>query len=296
MSNNQVVNPAGIFYVSTVGIEAYSFPGCLIVASFYTVGKPEVQAARKAGAIVLLYVDFVEIVQKPTDSLMAAFYKDANPWPTLVNGMLRVNWPGTVLADITVGSKWAQAAVVQIKKWILTQVISGSVSQFDGLFMDVAGGRLYSVSTATEPGADWDTTWTQPERDAWTAGCVDIVKQLDIFRRAINPRFILVNNNVWTGNGPLGEQGENNVNGVCLENHLPDPASATGLYASRKFSGMWPRIVMSISRPPTYTVADAQKWAQISGITHVVFQSNYTGPVPAPAVKPVKTDCSIVSP
>lgn len=279
--NPWTVNPFALFYSSTVGIEAYSYPGAIIVASFYTLNKPEMQAARAAGALVLLYMDFIEIVQKPTDPLLVAFYQGANPWPVLVNGVLRVNWPGSVLADITVGSNWAKKVVSQSQFWLTSPLT-------DGLFDDVAGGRLYSLTTPTQAGADWDT-WDQTEKDEWTAGCVDIVRQQDEFRRANCPTKIIVNNNVWTGNGTLGLTGQKHVNGCAIENHPADPTSGTWAYANTGFSGLWPRVVISISRDLPTT---AQKWASAPGITHVAYQQSYTKPVPAPVVPCTKIDYS----
>lgn len=283
--NPYAVNPAAHFYVKTDGIAAYSRPGCVIIASMYTINKPEVQAARAAGAIVLLYVDFMEIPKNITDPDLLAFCAGANPWPYMYKGTVRVNWPGTWMTDITVGSKWSTTVVTRCCA-ILDQ------SNNDGLYIDVSGARLWYKSAPTQAQPDWDLNWSQVERDEWTAGNVYILRQIDIYRRAICPRKIIVNNNTWTGNGALGQQGEQYVNGCNLEQHAPDPASSTWAYASRPFSGLWPRVMMVTVRSPTFTALDAQKWTGCPDVTHVAWQPNYIDGAPPPVVPPFRIDYS----
>ena len=84
----------------------------------------------------------------------------------------------------------------------------------DGVFLDVIGAKNWG------PPAKWndDTEWTEAQRDAWTYGCVDLVRKLDASRRAINPNFLIINNGLWdrSGNDPLhkGNEGQQYVDGV----------------------------------------------------------------------------------
>ena len=59
----------------------------------------------------------------------------------------------------------------------------------------------------------------QTERNAWTDGAVDLVRRIDAKRRAINPNFIIVNNNIWarSDGSTRGLAAEKYVDGVSLE-------------------------------------------------------------------------------
>ena len=259
MSN---ILPAVHLYNITKGVEAYARPGAVIVASSYTLPKPEVQAVRGAGAKVLLYVDPVEIVLGEVPLELAEYYQGTQLWPFLGPQGARVNYPGTVLADIRRGSPWA-ARVVSDAQRLMTL---GNLC--DGLYLDVVGSRLWSTL------ANW-SAWPLWEQDAWADGCAALVQRIDYLRRCINPQFLLVNNNIW-----FDPSAEAAVDGVNLEHHAPQIGSSTWNYAARAFSPLGHRLVIATC----LTTADALAWAKCPGITHVAAQPDYVSGAPAPVV------------
>lgn len=256
--------PAVLLYNITTGVEQYAKPGYLIIASFYTVGKPEVQAARAAGAIVLLYTDPAELVLKPsTDPGLAAYYdpKTALMWPYPCANGARSIWPGNVLADVREGSPWADHVVNDA-----VNRMAGNPN-YDGLFLDVIAGRLWTA-------ADWDN-WPADQKQAWSNGTSKIVQRINAARRLLKPNFRIINNNLpW-----FDPAAETSVDGVSIEHHTPQPGSANWVYASRPFSGN-NRTVLIITK----TAADAQGWKPCPGVTHIACQPDYTSGAPAPAV------------
>jgi hypothetical protein len=141
----------------------------------------------------------------------------------------------------------------------------------DGVFLDVVGGQLWNSN------ANFNS-WPQSEKNAWTDGNIDLVKRLDAKRRAINPFFIIVNNNVWHRNGDTrATEGERYVDGIVLEHHKPSSAWHK-TYAGRKFGNLGQRRVLIVAN----NTAEAKEWAKVPGVTHVSNQGtgNYKNPGP----------------
>ena len=90
----------------------------------------------------------------------------------------------------------------------------------DGVFLDVS-----AAVRGTSP--NW-TTWSQTEKNAWTDGSIDLVRRLDAKRRAINPNFMIVNNNIWsrTGGNTRGSAGRE----VRRRRGLEHPANGVNAY------------------------------------------------------------------
>jgi hypothetical protein len=232
----------------------------------------EFVAARKAGAEVLAYLDPIERPDVRPCALDEEFYMNnysAVPlWGKDANGMFRVNYEGMTMIDIRKGSVWSNSVVSYVEKLMREDKV-------DGVFLDVVGSRLYSML------AKWET-WPEAERREWTEGSVDLVRRIDALRRQINPKFIVVNNNLWNENGSLGLPGEQYVDGVCIERPFSAPQAGTfhANYAGRAFGNLGHRRVIVIAK----TSADVPAWAAIAGVTHVTDGAPpYAGATP-PAV------------
>jgi hypothetical protein len=116
----------------------------------------------------------------------------------------------------------------------------------------------------------------------WTDGNIDLVKRLDAKRRAINPFFIIVNNNMWHRNGDSRAQaGERYVDGIMFEHHKYSSTWHKN-YANRKFSDLGQRRVLVIAN----STSEALLWAKVPGVTHVSNQSNSQYKYPTMPVLP----------
>jgi hypothetical protein len=170
------------------------------------------------------------------------------------------------MADIRKGSKWSNYVVSYVEKLMRERKV-------DGVFLDVVGARPWGT-------ANW-TGWSKTEKDAWTNGMVDLVRRIDAKRRAINPNFLLLNNNVWDrGDGSsLGYPAEKYVDGIILE-HPPGVTSYHSKYVKRTFSNLGHRRVVVIAR----STSEAKAWAAVGGVTHVSNQtsSHYKYPTVPP--------------
>jgi len=264
-ANTFPTNPVGFAYKFTTNVSSYGHPTGMVVTGRCNRYAPEFAAARANGAEVLAYLN---VAQRNDSSVCAAddaFYgpPGVTPlWPYPTYGQ-RVNWPDTHMTDMRVGSAWVDSAVAYIENLMVEDKV-------DGVFLDDIGARLWSSLAA------WDT-WPLWEQQAWTAGHVDLVRRLDARRRAVNPRFIIVNNNVWDVSTTAGKTGEQYVDGICLEHH--DPTSAYHQrVAGNAYSNLGHRRLIVIAR----TTAEAQQWATVQGVTHVSDQTNYGSVSPPP--------------
>lgn len=252
-------NPLGIAYQSTRNVPSYAHPGGMLIAGDCNQDEPAFAAARAAGTEILVYVDPVEVRDRAVCALDREFYQGDGtrvprwPWPT--EGARR-NYPGTRLTDIRAGSAWSDRVVAYVEQMMRDDKV-------DGVFLDVVGARLWSTL------ADWPA-WPQEERDAWTDGNVDLVRRLDASRRAINPHFIIVNNNVWDRGDTRGIAGEMYVDGIVLE-HPPPGSAYHKAYVARAFGDLGQRRVLVIASNPT----EARAWAATQGVTHVASQQTY---------------------
>jgi len=266
-ANTYLTNPLGFAYGSVTGVAQYGHPTGMLVTGRCNRYAPEFAAARANGAEVLAYLNAANRPDEATNcALDNGFYMgDPSrvplwPYPTDNPGS-RVNWQNTHMADIRAGSVWADYVVSYVEDLIR----EGKV---DGVFLDDLGARPWSSTAA------WGT-WSQTEKDAWAAGSVDIVRRIDALRRAINPRFIVVNNNTWDINRDTPANslnGERYVDGICIEHH--DPA---GEYhqriAGKPYGNLGHRRLLIIAN----TTTEAQQWATVQGVTHVSDQHGTGG-------------------
>jgi hypothetical protein len=266
-SAKAAANPLGFFWDdSFTHIEDYYHPGALIVAGNCNRYDERFAKARAAGAEVLAYLNPIEVYDRLPCKLNAGFYMGGREnvplWPYPKYGQ-RINWPKTRLADMRVRSPWSN----HIVQYVTDLMREGKV---DGVFLDNIGARVWSKS------ADWKD-WSEEEQDAWTDGNVDLVRRIDAARRTINPRFLIITNNVWDRKDPRGFEGERYVDGIVLERHALAPWPMQ--YAGRPFGSGVQRRVLVMARTPE----DALGWAKVPGVTHVGSQVNYKHP-PKPLV------------
>ena len=261
----QPVNPLGFFYDGSFdNIEAYAHPGALVVTGHCNREDPRFAQVRAAGGEVLAYINAVEVndvlpckAEVRARGVYGSVASDVPLWQRPGFGV-RSNYHDTHMADIHAGSDWSNRVVAYVEQLMREDKV-------DGVFLDVVGARLWSQA------AQWNT-WDRDEQDLWTRGCIDLVKRIDASRRAINPDFIVVNNNVWDRGDALGFEGEKYVDGVVLEH--PELNAYHTKYAGRSFGNSAHRRVLVIAR----NTEDAQKWAQVPGVTHVGDQQKYNHP------------------
>jgi len=267
-------NPFGIFYgKSFTNLEDYAYPGALIVAGNCNRYDERFQAARQKGAELLAYLDVVEVYDVIPCKLNAGFYMDGRGnvplWPYPKYGT-RINYKNSRLADLRVGSTWADHVV----DYIAQLMREGKV---DGVFLDNVGAKLWGNLSK------W-STWEQWERDQWTTGNVDLVRRLDEKRRQINPKFLIITNNFWDRGDKLGFTGAKYVDGVVLEH------SKLGDWHKRQagmqYSNLGHRRVLVIAR----SYEDAQQWLRVPGVTHVSDQDKYDHPNKPPVPYSARND------
>jgi hypothetical protein len=253
-ANTLLTNPAGFAYDDSItNVPLYGQPTGLLIAGPCNYSFTNFQNARANGAEVLAYLNAVDYPDGTPPACVQGLYQGSgNLWPFPTYGQ-RVNWAGRHIADIRVGSAWSNHVVAYIEQLM-------TAGQVDGVFLDVLGARLWSAL------ADWNS-WPQAEKDAYTSGANDLVRRIDARRRAINPNFIVVNNNNWdrgSETDPLNHVGEQYVDGICIENHFATEQFQID-YAARPFGGPGHRRVIAIGK----NSADAQAWKDVQGITHV---------------------------
>jgi hypothetical protein len=241
-------------------------------------GAQHFKDARAAGAEVLAYIDPVEMLDNSTPcATYTALYSSATDWPYLdATGHRRSNWPGYHLVDISKNSAWSNALVAYVEQLMRDDNV-------DGVFLDVLGSQLWDDAQGN--GAHYGQWPTQAEKDRWTDGAVDLVKRLDERRRAVNPRFIIINNGHWERNADTrGVEAEQYVDGVCLEQKDRSSSAYYRAYAARPFGNLGHRRVLAITRDET----NADEWDADPNVTHVGWQdpaddnnSGYGSPVHA---------------
>jgi hypothetical protein len=247
-------NPLGIAWGSTTNVEHYGKPTGMLITGRCNTSDPKFAAARKKGAEILMYLDAVERPDKRVCDADEKFFMGDRSrvplWPYPSPGK-RINDGGQRLTDMRPGSAW----ILHVVKYVETLMRERKV---DGVFLDVVGGQLWNKN------ANFNS-WPQSEKYAWTDGNIDLVKRLDAKRRAINPFFIIVNNNVWQRNGDTrATEGERYVDGIVLEHHKPS-SKWHRTYVGRKFGNLGQRRVLIIAN----NTAEAREWAKVSGVTHV---------------------------
>lgn len=273
----QAANPGAVAYSKTTNVSLYGKSTGLMVAGRCNRGSPVFQQVRQRGGEVLVYITPVAVPDNFICSLdqqiFMGNYGAVPLWPYPTYGQ-RIMRPGNHMADIRKGSRWSNYLVSFVEKLMRER-------KYDGIFIDTCGGRPWSSYS------NWNN-WSKSERDAWTNGCVDLVRRIDAKRRAINPNFLVVNNNVWdrTDKSTIGYAAHKYIDGVGLEHPgSPSQAAYHRNYAAKAFSNLGHRRVFVIAR----SAADARAWANQKGVTHVSSQateSSYSYPtVPAISFK-----------
>jgi hypothetical protein len=268
----QAANPLGIAFKTVTNVPLYGKPTGMLIAGRCNGNDPAFAAARQKGAEVLAYINPVATPDNYVCALDMKFYMNdlaAVPlWPYPRVGD-RVSWPGTRMTDIRAGSAWSNHVVAYVEALM-------RAGKVDGVFLDAVGVRPWSSL------AEWGS-WPQSEKNAYANGNVDLVRRLDAKRRAINPKFIIVANNVWESGAQKALEGERYIDGVALEHpRLLSPWHVA--YAKRPFSNLGHRRVLVIAN----TQADARAWANVPGVTHVSGQSSAQYKYPNPPAVPFK--------
>jgi hypothetical protein len=275
-------NPAGFYYndhsdAPYTNIDDFKHPTAMLITGRCNRYNAHFKDARDAGAEVLAYIDPVDIRDSPS-TCQAEFFTGAQLWPHKdKSGNYRTAYKKTKLADLSVGSSWADAVVAYVEKLMR----EGKV---DGVMLDVVGGMLWGKL------ANW-SDWPPSEKIEWTNGNVDLVRRLNDSRKRINPSFIIVNNGRWTTDGKTSPDpnvvyaGEQYVDGIVIEHHPTTNVMAVK-FAGRTYgnagAGFEHRRVIVISR----TLSDAQAWTGITGVTHVALHPDGYDHAEPPVVTP----------
>lgn len=262
-------NPLGIAFKTVTNVPLYGKPTGMLIAGRCNRNDAAFQAARQKGAEVLAYINPVARPDHFVCALDTKFYMNdigqVPLWPYPTYGQ-RSPWPNTRMTDIREGSDWADYVV----KYVEGLMREGKV---DGVFLDAVGIRPWASL------AEWNS-WPQSEKNAFAAGNVDLVRRLDARRRAINPDFIIVSNNVWEAGTMRALEAERYLDGVVIEH--PKPLNPWHVkYVAKPFGNLGHRRVLVIAN----SRSEAQAWAKVQGVTHVSDQTSaqYKNPNP-PAV------------
>lgn len=262
-------NPAGVAFKYSTNVSLYGKPTGLMITGRCNRYEAPFMTMRTKGGEVLAYLNPASRPDAHVCNLDKAFYMNNYgavplwPWPSYGQRQIYAN---SRMADVRVGSSWSNYVVNYVAKLMTERKV-------DGVFLDVVGARPWGIS-------NW-STWSTTEKNAWTSGMVDIVRRIDAKRRALNPDFLLLNNNVWDrGDGStIGFAAEKYVDGVILE-HPPGVTAYHKKYVGKTFSNLGHRRVMIIAR----TTTEAKAWAGVYGVTHVSNQatSHYSYPTVPP--------------
>jgi hypothetical protein len=265
----QAANPFGLAYSQTSNVSLYAKPTGILVTGRCNRYNSAFASARSKGAEVLAYINAFERPDNYICALDQGLYMNnygAVPlWPYPRYGT-REYWPGTKLTDMRPGSKWILWVVSYVEKLMRERKV-------DGVWLDGIGARPWGNS-------QW-TSWSATEKKLWTNGNIDLVRRLDAKRRAINPNFLLISNNVWggitvSGTNPL--LGEQYVDGIALEHPTLYLTAYHRGQVGHKFSNLGHRRVFVIARDAT----EARAWAAVPGVTHVSNQMHYRYPTVPP--------------
>jgi hypothetical protein len=262
----QAANPLGFAYSQTTNVSLYGKSTGVVVTGRCNRYNSAFATVRSKGGEVLAYLNPTARPDNSVCALDTGYYMNnigAVPlWPYPSYGQ-RYAWPRTKFTDIRPGSKWSNWVVSYIEKLMRERKI-------DGVFLDGVGARPWGLS-------EW-TTWSQAEKNAWTDGNIDLVRRLDAKRRAINPNFIIVNNNVWNRGDTRGLVAEKYVDGIVLEHPTLWLRPWHQAQVGRTYSNLGHRRVFVIARDAT----EARAWARVKGVTHVSSQMTYQYPTVPP--------------
>ncbi len=262
----QAANPLGFAYHYTTNVSKYAKPTGVVVAGRCNRYEWAFTNVRNNGGEVLAYLNAANRPNYHVCALDKTFYMNnygAVPlWPYPSYGQREI-FSNTKMADIRKGSKWSNYVVAYVEKLMRERKV-------DGVFLDTIGARPWGTLS------NWNS-WPQWERNAWTDGAVDLVRRIDAKRRAINPNFIIVNNNLWTTNGTRGLAARRYVDGITVEH----PNKISAYYKSQlddAFAPLGHRRVFVIA----HSAEEARIWAGIKGVTHVSSNITYKYPTPPP--------------
>lgn len=260
----QAANPGGLAFKYTTNVPLYGKPTGLMIAGRCNRYSPVFATMRSKGGEVLAYINPSSRPDNYVCALDNTYYKNGNvplwPWPSYGQ---RSIWPGTKMTDMRPGSAWMLYVVGYIEKLMRERKV-------DGVFLDTTGARPWGIS-------NWKY-WPQAEKDKWTDGCIDLVRRLDAKRRAINPNFIIINNNIWDRGDSRGLPGEKYVDGVSIEHPTLWLTKYHRNYVGHRFGNLGHRRVLIIAR----SAAEARAWAGVPGVTHVSNQMTYAYPTVPP--------------
>jgi hypothetical protein len=255
----------GLAWKYTTNVAQYGKPTGVLIAGRCNWKDPAFASARAKGAEVLVYIAPTERPDHRVCDLDMQFYKNnlgAVPlWPYPTYGQ-RSGWPNTRMTDMRPGSQWIQYVVSYVEKLMREKKV-------DGVYLDSVGARRWGRL------ANWES-WPQSEKNTWTDGNIDLVRRLDAKRRAINPDFIIVNNNTWDRGDSRGFAAEKYIDGINLEH--PTTSNYHKKYVGRQFSNLGHRRVFVTAN----NRSEALMWAKVPGVTHVSDQtsSQYKHPNP----------------
>jgi hypothetical protein len=264
----QAANPLGFAYSSTANVSKYARPTGVVVAGRCNRYQPAFAEVRRKGGEVLAYLNFANVPNHRGCAMDQQFYMGAYgrvplwPWPSYGQREIFAN---TKMADVRKGGRWANHAVAYIEKLMRERRV-------DGVFLDTLGARPWGLS-------EWHT-WSLAEKNAWTDGVVDFVRRVDAKRRAINPNFIIVNNNLWSrsdGN-TRGLIARKYVDGITVEHPTLWLKPFHRQQVDDVFSNLGHRRVFVIAR----SAEEARAWAGVKGVTHVSNQLTYKFPTVPP--------------
>ena len=262
----QAANPLGVAYSSTTNVSLYAKPTGALVTGRCNRYASAFASARSKGAEVYAYINAFERPDNYICDLDKGFYMNnygAVPlWPYPSYGQ-RYAWPGMNLTDMRPGSKWILHVVAYVEKLMRERKV-------DGVWLDGIGGRPWGHS-------NW-TSWSTTEKNLWTDGNIDLVRRLDAKRRAINPNFLLISNNIWDRGDTRGYAGEKYVDGIAIEHPTLYIRPYHKAQVGRKFGALGQRRVFVIARDTT----EARGWAAVPGVTHVSNQMTYKYPTAPP--------------
>jgi hypothetical protein len=270
----QAANPLGFAYSETTNVSLYGKPTGVVVTGRCNRYSSVFQTVRTKGGEVLAYLNATARPDHRVCDLDESFYMNDSGnvplWPYPSYGQ-RYAWPGTKFADIRAGSKWILWVVSYVEKLMREHKV-------DGVYLDGIGARPWGQS-------EW-STWPQFEKDKWTDGNIDLVRRLDAKRRAIDPNFIIVNNNVWDRGDSRGYAAEKYVDGIVLEHPTLYIRPYHKAQVAHTFSNLGHRRVFVIAR----TTTEARDWAAVKGVTHVSNQMTYKYPTVPPVSFKALTD------
>jgi hypothetical protein len=252
----QAANPLGVAFKYVTNVSLYGKPTGMLITGRCNRYDAAFATARAKGAEVLAYINPASRPDQQVCLLDKALYMNnygAVPlWPYPTYGQRSI-YANSRMTDMRPGSTWILFVVSYVEKLMR----EGKV---DGVFLDVVGARPWGTS-------NW-TTWSQSEKDQWTDGNIDLVRRIDAKRRAINPNFLVVNNNIWARGDTRGYAGEKYVDGVTIEHPNGIPLYHKE-YIKKPFSNLGHKRILIVARDAT----EARAWAAVAHVTHVSSQS-----------------------